>query len=261
MIVNLTFDVEEFDFPTEKGLVVDFDTQLKVSTDGLEAIIRLLDRHNIKATFYVTANYAQHKRDLIKSLHDKGHEIASHDFYHAMGSVLTPRKAKEALEIIIGQPVLGYRAPRLAQVATDVLREAGYIYNSSMNPTWLPGRYNNLLRPRTVYQEEGIIQYPTSVSWPLRFPLFWISFHVLPLWLYKIPALSALRKDGHLNLYFHPWEFSDYLVDTAFDVPGFIANCSGTKLLKKLESFIVLLQERDCVFQTTKKYLKLDELD
>lgn len=191
MIVNLTFDIEEFDFPTEYGKEVPFETQLAVSTDGLMAILQVLDQQQAKATFYVTANYVQHKKELIRAMRDAGHEIASHDFYHAPGSTLQPAASKIALEEITGQPVLGYRSPRLAKVTAQELLAAGYRYNSSMNPTWIPSRYNNLNKPRTIFAEDALVQYPTSVSWPLRIPLFWISFHVMALPFYTKLALSA----------------------------------------------------------------------
>ncbi|MFZ4863269.1 polysaccharide deacetylase family protein [Sphingobacterium sp. Mn56C] len=258
MIVNLTFDVEEFDFPTERGLEIAFEKQLSVSTEGLEGLLRMLEKHQAKATFYVTANYAQHKVSIVRRILSLGHEIASHDFYHAPGSKLMPAKSKIALEAITGTPVIGYRSPRLAKISADELAAAGYLYNSSMNPTCVPFRYNNLLKPRSIFKEGSILQYPTSVSWPLRIPLFWISFHVMGFHFYKKLAYTALKKDGHLNLYFHPWEFSDRLADSEFGVPGFIANCSGTTLLNKLERLIVDLKNRGCDFQTTKKYLGFD---
>ncbi|NQX38997.1 protein of unknown function [Pedobacter steynii] len=258
MIVNLTFDVEEFDFPMERGIDIDFDNQLSVSTEGLESILVLLTKHDAKATFYVTANYARHKPEIIKQIQLLGHEIASHDFYHAIGSMSAPEEAKTLLEQITGTAVIGFRAPRLAKTSVETLLAAGYRYNSSMNPTFIPFRYNNLGEPRTIFKEDGMIQYPASVSWPFRIPLFWISFHVIPIGFYSKLAYSALKKDGHLNLYFHPWEFSEQLTDKRFCVPGYISNCSGSKLLHKLEELIRRLKNKGCTFQTTKKYLGFD---
>lgn len=259
MIVNLTFDVEEFDFPKERGMEIDFGNQLSISTEGLESILEVLSSHNVKATFYVTANYAQHKVEIIKRIHLLGHEIASHDFYHAIGSVPDPKGSRILLEKLTGTPVVGYRSPRLAKISAEELIDAGYSYNSSLNPTFIPFRYNNLLKPRSVFKEGKIVQYPASVSWPFRIPLFWISFHVMNIDFYSKLAYSAVKKDGHLNLYFHPWEFSDQLTDKKFGVPGYIANCSGSRLLHKLEQLISRLKDKGCTFQTTKKYLGFDE--
>ena len=42
MTVTLGFDVEEFDFPLERGRGIDFGTQLAVSSEGLEFLLDLL---------------------------------------------------------------------------------------------------------------------------------------------------------------------------------------------------------------------------
>lgn len=259
MTVTLGFDVEEFDFPTERGLDIDFETQLAVSSEGLEFLLDLLDRRQLRATFYTTANFAAHRTETIRRIVAAGHELASHDYYHAPSAASDPAGSKRLLEELSGQRIVGYRAPRLAAAPSDALRAAGYRYNSSINPTWIPGRYNNLRKPRAVWEEEGLKIYPTSVSWPVRVPLFWIALHVFPLPLYRTLAASALRRDGHLNLYFHPWEFSERLGDRAFGVPGYLTACSGRRLQRKLEGLVEWLARRGCRFVTTREYLGCDE--
>lgn len=259
MTVTLGFDVEEFDFPIERGREIDFETQLAVSSEGLESLLGLLGRLGITATFYTTANYALHRPGTIRRIAAQGHEIASHDYYHAQTAVSDPVRSKSALEGITGRPVIGYRAPRLASISPAALEAAGYKYNSSVNPTWIPGRYNNLRAPRTVSRAGGLTVYPTSVSYPFRVPLFWITLHVMPLPVYKMLCRGALRRDGHLNLYFHPWEFSDRLRHPAFGVPGYLTGCSGSKLQHKFERLLAWLAQQGCRFTTTREYLGFDE--
>ncbi len=256
---TLGFDVEEFDFPLERGRAIDFETQLEVSSEGLEYILQLLDRLQAKATFYTTANFALNRPDTIRRIAAQGHEVASHDYYHSREAAADPARSKQALEALTGCSVVGYRAPRLAAVAPEALEAAGFRYDSSINPTWIPGRYNNLCTPRGVTHKGGLALYPTSVAWPLRVPLFWIALHVFPLGLYRALARTALRHDGHLNLYFHPWEFSDRLADPAFGVPGYLTRCSGSRLQRKFERLLVWFGDRGCRFATTRDYLGFDE--
>lgn len=256
-MITLSFDVEEFDFPAERGKTIDTETQIAVSTDGLESVLELLARHGVPATFYTTANYARHRPDVVRKIVSDGHEIASHDFYHTPAGSLRPAAAKEELERISGAEVAGYRSPRLADISSQELAKAGYVYNSSLNPTWIPGRYNNLRKPRTVFKDRYIINYPASVSYPLRIPLFWLMFHVAGFRLYYALAESALAKDECLNLYFHPWEFSDSLSDEHFGVPGYIKRCSGSKLLDKLDRLILRLKEQGYGFYTTTDFLDI----
>lgn len=259
MIVTLGFDVEEFDFPIELGKEIDFDTQLAVSSEGLESLLLLLERLHIQATFYTTANFAKHRAETIRRIVSEGHEIASHDFYHSTHSTPDPVGSKRELEKIAGALVVGYRAPRLAETSAKTLLKAGYKYDSSLNPTMIPSRYNNLNKPRSVFYEDSLCIYPVSVSSPLRIPLFWLSLHVMPLCLYKRLAYTALNRDGHLNLYFHPWEFSNRLADPRFGIPRYISRCSGTRLLQKFEALLIDLRKRGCHFTATRNYLESHE--
>jgi len=68
MTVTLGFDVEEFDFPLERGRGIDFGTQLAVSSEGLEFLLDLLARLELRATFYTTANFALHRTDLVRRI-------------------------------------------------------------------------------------------------------------------------------------------------------------------------------------------------
>lgn len=255
MIVTLSFDIEEFDFPLERGKEIDIETQFSVSMEGLDKIITLLDRQEIKATFYVTANFAKQYPDVIVELSAKGHEIASHDYYHSLDSKKYPLKSKLELEKIISKKVFGYRSARLASVSLEELESSGYLYDSSINPTYVPTRYNYLRKPRHVYKEGNMVIYPMSVAYPFRIPLFWISLHVMPLWLYRLLCYSAICKDGHLNLYFHPWEFSNRLIEDEFSIPFYIRSCSGDHFLKKIERLIVWLKKSNNRFLTTIDFL------
>ena len=185
--------------------------------------------------------------------------MASHDYYHGLTAGSDPAGSRRTLEELTGQRIVGYRAPRLAAASSAALAAAGYRYNSSINPTWIPTRYNNLRAPCSVSREEGLTIYPVSVSAPFRVPLFWISLHVMPLPLYKLLCRSALRRDGHLNLYFHPWEFSARLREPAFGVPGYRTHCSGTDLQRKFIRLLEWLKARGCRFLTTREYLGCDE--
>ena len=120
-------------------------------------------------------------------------------------------------------------------------KKAGYSYDSSVNPTWIPGRYNNFRSPRTCYEENGITRVPASVSANFRIPLFWLAFKNLPYSYFKRLALQAFEKDGYLSLYFHCWEFVDL---NTYNLPAIIKRKSGTELLDKLNRLITDLKKK-----------------
>src|SRR5262245_1699419 len=173
--VCLTFDVEEFDVPLEYGHWVPADEQDGVSAAGLRAVLRLLEELAVPATLFCTALFAERHPELIRQA-AAAHEIASHGVRHAGLAPGDPRRARERLERVLGAPVRGFRAPRMAPVAAAELAAAGYAYDSSEHPTWIPGRYNRLGTPRRAAWRDGLLSVPASVTPVLRLPLFWLSF-------------------------------------------------------------------------------------
>lgn len=238
-IIALSFDIEEFDVPSESGVEIHMDRQIDISTQGLMKIFDILDRHNVKATFFCTAVYALAKPELIKKMVELGHEVASHSFYHSKFSIEDILESKRVLEHITGKNVVGYRSPRMSDTNFEELKKSGYIWDSSLNPCYLPGRYNNFKAPRLPHITAfGMVELPTSVSNCFRIPLFWLSIHNFPFALYKNMCKRSLRKTGFLNIYMHPWEFSDVLHDKSLKLPFIIKNSSGKKLEVKLNRFI-----------------------
>ena len=143
-MVLLSFDIEEFDMPLEYKGQITFEQQIQISRLGTIAILDLLKKHNAKATFFSTVVFAEHNQDLIHRLLEEGHELASHTWFHSDFKNEHLKSSREHLSELFDTEVIGLRMPRMSPVDEDEVRAAGYVYNSSINPTFLPGRYNNL---------------------------------------------------------------------------------------------------------------------
>ena len=255
-MILLSFDIEEFDMPLEYGKEIDFQDQINISISGTNHILDILEKHKVKATFFSTVVFAQNAPDIIKRIIRSGHELASHSYYHSSFKLEHLATSKKALQEISGQEIAGFRMPRMKPVDENELSKAGYLYNSSINPTWLPGRYNNLAEPRTRFKEAGIWQIPSSVSPWVRFPLFWLSFHNLPLNIYTWLAQKTYKKDGYLNIYFHPWEFTDLKDKKRFGLPGYVSKNSGIKMIERMDRFIGSMKRKNYIFHTISDFLK-----
>jgi len=255
-MILLGFDLEEFDLPAEYGINISFEEQLSVSTQGAVAVLDILRSTGVKATFYCTANYAVHRPEVISQIVNEGHEIASHGFFHSAFATEDLLRSKLKLEELSGTQVNGFRMPRMMPVNPDELINAGYSYNSSTNPTWLPGRYNNFSDPRTWYHHHQLLELPASVSPVIRIPLFWLSFHNLPLALIKWLASATYKKDGYLNLYFHPWEFTDLDQNNKFGLPRYIINNSGISYVDRISKFIRWAQSKGYPFASTGDFVE-----
>lgn len=255
-MILLSFDIEEFDMPFEYGREISFEEQIDLSRKGTEKIIKLLDKHHIKATFYVTANFAIHAPDIVKEIISHNHEIASHGFYHSQFESKHLKESKEMLESIVHTPVQGYRMARMMPVPEKEIQKAGYVYNSSINPTFLPGRYNKLNESRIYSKKEGVWQLPASVTPFFRFPLFWFSFHNLPLSVYKTLLAITHKKDGYINVYFHPWEFMEIGPKSKFNFPFYVTKNTGEKMVDRLDNLIVWAKKRGFTFQTSGDFIQ-----
>lgn len=231
--ILLNFDLEEFDLPLDYGQNISKDEQLETSYKGLKAMEAVTCLPSIQLTLFTTAFFAENFQSEIRTLSEK-HEIASHTFFHSRFEEDDLKKSKEKLESITGKPVCGLRMPRMKLINVDAVLKAGYKYNSSINPTWIPGRYNNLHFPRKIFSEGKLIQLPVSVTPRFRIPLFWLTFKNIPYPLFLKLALQTLRHDGYICLYFHPWEFADL---SHYKLPSYIKKDSK-KLLQKLNKLI-----------------------
>lgn len=259
-MILLSFDIEEFDMPFEYGRNISFDNQIAVSEKGTEIILDLLQKHQIKATFFSTVVFAEKVPHLIKRISNEGHELASHTYYHSNFEVAHLKQSKDALEALSNLEVVGFRMPRMYPVDEREIEKAGYLYNSSINPTFLPGRYNHLDKPRTYFKLHNVWQIPASVSPLIRFPLFWLSFHNLPLSIYKFIAKWTYKNDGYLNIYFHPWEFTPLNNKAIYNFPKYVSKNSGEAMKERLNSFIESMKEKKYIFGTFKEFLILKNL-
>lgn len=245
----LTFDLEEFDIPEEYGQKVSETDQMQVTLRGMEGVLSVLDKHHIRATFFTTGHFAAENPALIRHLAQR-HEIASHALRHAPSHVFCESDIEDSrriLETVSGQIVSGFRMPRLKPFDKAALLRQGFRFDSSLNPTWLPGRYNLLGESPLPSVTDGLIELPCSTTPWLRFPLFWLSFKNLPLSIYAWLCALTLQKRGNLMLYFHPWEFADL---SAYKLPFYVKKPDGDKLTTKLDKLIVALKKRNAAFVT-----------
>ena len=254
-MILLSFDIEEFDMPFEYGKTISFEEQIAISIQGTTAILDLLQKHNAKATFFSTVTFAINAPDVIKRIIIEGHEMASHSYYHSDFKIEHLLESRLKLEEITNTKVVGYRMPRMYPVDEKEIFKAGYLYNSSINPTYLPGRYNHFDKPRTYFKQEGVWQIPASVSPIIRFPLFWLSFHNLPLWLYQFLIKWTIKKDNYLNIYFHPWEFTNLKQPEKFNFPGYVSKNSGIHMIQRFDKMLFWMNEKNYKFGTFKDFL------
>ena len=251
--VCLSFDFEECDLPRESGVEFPIEEGMKVSSEGAHAVLDVLEKHGVRATFFCTLNFAERAPDVMKRIIAGGHEVAAHGVDHFHQVPEDPFLCKEGLERLYGVKAVGYRQPRMFPVDDAALAKAGYRYNSSLNPAFVPGRYMHLTTPRTPFVKGSLVQVPASVTPWIRFPLFWLALHLLTERLYHFLVKRTLKHDGYFVTYFHPWEFSS-LSDRAAElkVPRLIRMNLGRPMVGRLDRLIDELKRFGAEFGTIK---------
>ncbi len=229
----LTFDVEEHFQVHNLARVVrrsDWDRHPSRVESNTRRILRLLDDHRSRATFFVLGWVADRYPKLVEDIARAGHEVASHGYWHQLVYEQTPsdfeRDLEAAHKAILdalgvcpstrGERRLGYRAPSFSITprswwALEILENQGYRYDSSVSPTAVNRRYRNEGAPRFACRiRRDLWEFPVSTLSVFGHNLPVAGggyFRLAPLRLTR----SAIRHLNHQHhpavVYLHPWEF------------------------------------------------------
>jgi peptidoglycan/xylan/chitin deacetylase (PgdA/CDA1 family) len=143
--VALSFDVDNATVPLSRGQLgsEDLSRGMYGAIDGLPRILRLLDRQNVPASFFIPAVSIALDPEIVPSiLASKRHEIGVHGWIHEHLGVLNNAAEEkrlldqsiEALTKAVGKRPVGYRAPSWAMSAFTMgqVKDAGFLYDSSL---------------------------------------------------------------------------------------------------------------------------------
>jgi polysaccharide deacetylase family protein (PEP-CTERM system associated) len=228
--ILLTFDVEDW-FQVE-------NLRSKVSKESWEHrelrvfknTVRIMDLlesldPSPRATFFILGWVAKRLPALVRQIILRGHEVASHGYQHDLLNKMSPealledlRSSKALLETITGQPVAGYRAPNFSifKAGIDLVRRAGYRYDSSYNSFGGHGRYGHL-DLAGLPQNQGVFTLsPGFFEVPISnvhvnnqvLPLGGGGyFRLFPPCLFRLGMERILKRQHSFVFYAHPWEF------------------------------------------------------
>lgn len=81
----------------EKKVAMTFDVSL--GDEYIEEILNVLDKYNIKATFFIVGDWIDRNPDKLKQIHEKGHEIGNHSNRHPNMTKISEEKIVEDINI------------------------------------------------------------------------------------------------------------------------------------------------------------------
>jgi polysaccharide deacetylase family protein (PEP-CTERM system associated) len=229
-VINaLSIDLEEW---YHSELVEGRKSSVHRAAEATWPILDLLDRYQVKASFFVVGEVAEQNPELIQSIFQRGHEIGCHGFSHTLLWQLDESLFREELkrfhsvmEGILGKVRMkGFRAPCFSldhrtKWVLRVLLDFGYQYDSSIFPVKTSDLYGISGAPAHPYRisledlrkedsQSPLIEFPISLLTfgKLRIPIAgggYFRMYPLPLLHWGLKRMS--RRHSFL-IYYHPWE-------------------------------------------------------
>ncbi|PWK27827.1 polysaccharide deacetylase family protein (PEP-CTERM system associated) [Arcicella aurantiaca] len=221
----LTFDIEEWFHILDNDSTKTEADWAKYPTrihENMERIFQLLEDTNQQATFFCLGWVARKHPDIIRSIADKGYEIATHSDLHQLAYEQNRTEFKndletsiKALEDVIGKKIRAYRAPGFSikqenKWVFEVLAENGIEVDCSVFPA---------KRSHGGFEQFGIAEpcwididgirlkeFPINTFNGFGTPLIFSGggyFRLLP---YTV-LQQLTRQSEYVMTYFHPRDF------------------------------------------------------
>lgn len=220
----LTFDLEDwfhildFNETAKPEQWLNFESRVEVNTDR---ILNLLEKKNLKATFFCLGWVAQRFPELIKKISLK-HEIACHSMNHQLLQLQSRaefvndlKEATHLLEDITGNKIISYRAPGFSldkdhYFVFEELQKLKFEIDCSI----FPAKRNHggisdfeYQKPcRIVSNNFDLLELPLNTTKILSRKIVFSGggyFRLLPYSFIK----SQMKKTNYVMTYFHPRDF------------------------------------------------------
>lgn len=226
-----------------------------------------------KATFFILGWLAKRMPRLVREIHARGHEVASHGYFHNLCSHGSPADLRRdlidsryLLEDIAGIPIHGYRAPSFS-IDDGVLRlikDCGYSYDSSFNSFGMNSRYGSIELSRDTRM--GIAYRMGDAFFELPISNIELGsrvvplggggyFRLIPFRLFVFGVRSILRRRNAYLFYVHPWEV-DAAQPRVNSASSFFKARHYLHLGKTLNKLALFIREfEECSFVTCREYL------
>jgi polysaccharide deacetylase family protein (PEP-CTERM system associated) len=219
----------------------------------LEKLLDILDRENIKATFFCLGVIARDYPDVIKKIASRGHEIGSHSDKHIHLEKLGPQLFEEdlkmsisSLENLIGEKVTSYRAPAFSvnyetKWAFEILKRNGIKYDCSVFPAnRADGGYSDFKNSDPVMIKtinDSLLEFPVSMSKILGSKIPFSGggyFRLLPYSVIK----KMMKNSEYVMSYFHIRDF-DVKQKEVISLRYFKSYYGIKSMLPKLEQLLI----------------------
>ena len=184
--------------------------------EAVPRTLDLLDKHNIKSSFFIPGWVIEKFPQRCKEIHEAGHEFGYHGYLHEFSPDITyeqenalMEQCEAIIEDITGYRPVGHRSPmgEFLPHTVQLLVDRGYKYATAMKDWDVPyfhklnGEEVNLVEIPTEWMLEDSPYYMFTLQEPVRRGISPGS-HVFEIW---TSEFDGLYDEGKImNLTFHP---------------------------------------------------------
>jgi peptidoglycan/xylan/chitin deacetylase (PgdA/CDA1 family) len=236
----------------------------------------LFGKHGIPATFFVPGEVTQNHADMLKTIFLKGHEIACHGLNHDKNECLLDEVAQrrniEYATMLIhekaGVRPKGFRAPclRINEITFRILDDLGYVYDSSILPTYIPGYYGHpSARSKPYYLFNGsndelnsskLLEIPVSVNPAVPLPLSAAWMRNLGLSWVKLGVKMNFAFGNPVVFYVHPRDV--VTLPRMKGIPWHLYKNTGFQMVAMLDKLIGYAKSLNTRFVKARDFAKLN---
>lgn len=239
--------------------------------DGLHTFIKIVDKHNIKASFFIVGELIQTLKKTIKKLDIEGHDIGLHSYFHKRPVVQNinefikdTKDTISEMKSILPNNSFGYRSPCFAidRERLDEVIKLGIQYDASKITQKEHPLYVNLdldgfeKQEKDIYKKDffKVFEVSTIKFLGVNIPIAGGGYlRIIPWPIYIWLLKKYLKESTFINFFIHPFELSSMNFDLPKDttyLTKFRYNYKRNKVEKRLNRIIELLKENDYNFQT-----------
>jgi len=249
-MILLTFNILNIEAETKNGTNSSDEERLKITESNTKAILRILDIHDTKASFFVEVSIAGKLQNLLKAISAQGHEIA---FYNKDFSLAKIEEAKKSTQDFLEKQIKGIRQKNL-QFSLEELKSIGFNYISNIDNANILFPFKRLKRSSELLEDNGVSIVPESISPYSQLPYNDFVFQVLPMQYYQNMVFETLKKDDFVLVYLDSWQFTD-IHKYQFKIPFYRSYNLGKKMEDKLEAFLSWINEKELATSRMKDYI------
>ncbi|MDC8103235.1 polysaccharide deacetylase family protein [Chryseobacterium sp. PTM-20240506] len=249
-MILLTFNILDIEAKTKTNAQITGDDRLKITVDNTKAILRILDIHDTKATFFIEVSIVEKLHHLIKAISTRGHEIA---FYNKNSSLQEIEAVKKNIEECFGKQIRGIRQKDV-KLPQENLKLLEFNYVSNIDNANILFPFKRLKRDTEITEEDGLSIVPESISPYSQLPYNDFVFQILPMKYYQNMVFETLKNDEFVLIYLNSWQFTDFKT-YPFDIPFYRSFSSGKKMEDKLNALLTWINEKEMATSRMKDYI------